>query len=80
MLHAFSDRCSSKVIRTYCIARKNATIVYSYFRFVDDTSFQILATISYMYATRHVVAIYTECIKKVDNFKTALNFAMRLEA
>ncbi len=40
-LYAFSDGCSSKIVRMCCMPRKNATIVYSYFRFVDHTLFYI---------------------------------------
>ena len=32
-LFAFNDRCSSKIVRMFCMPKKNETIVYSQFRF-----------------------------------------------
>lgn len=44
-LYAFSDGCSSKIVKMCCMPRKNATIVYFYFRFVY---YILVKTIIYM--------------------------------
>ncbi len=33
-LFAFNDGCSSKIVQMFCMPKKNATIVYSQFRFI----------------------------------------------
>ncbi len=45
-LFAFNDGCSSKIVRMFCMPKKNATIVYSHFRFVLLNSLPVYTDIN----------------------------------
>ena len=46
-LYAFSDGCSSKIVRMCCMPKKNTTIVYSYFRLVMHSLYMHLQYLIY---------------------------------